>query len=85
VSESRQEVIRNLFETWNEGDREAGLGVSHEDSVLHSAITNSTFRGHEGIRQWMAEIDEQFDAGVRFVHVEDGMTLARVGAVLVGE
>ena len=31
-------MIRNLFETWNEGDREAGLRVSHEDSVLHRRV-----------------------------------------------
>jgi ketosteroid isomerase-like protein len=55
-------VVRSLYEAWNAGDREAGIEVSHEDGLLHSAITNSTFRGHEGIRQWMAEIDEQFDS-----------------------
>jgi ketosteroid isomerase-like protein len=86
VGDSRKQVIRDLFETWNEGDREAGLEVSHEDSVLHSAITNSTFRGHEGIRRWMAEIDEQFDAwrleleAIRELEDERLLALGRVRA-----
>jgi ketosteroid isomerase-like protein len=73
-------VIRDLFESWNEGDRDAGIEASHEDSLLHSAITNSTFRGHDGIRQWMAEIDEQFDTwrlDLREIReAEDGRLLA---------
>ena len=29
--------------------------------VIVSAMTKTTYRGHEGLRRWMGEIDDQFD------------------------
>ena len=30
------------------------------DLVFHSGATNTTYHGHDGLRRWMAEIDDQF-------------------------
>jgi ketosteroid isomerase-like protein len=58
--ESREELIRRVFDRWNAGE---GIDpeVLHHDVVFHSGLTNATYHGHEGVRRWMAEIDDQFE------------------------
>ena len=57
--ESREELIRRTFDRWNAGERP--IDPLHHDVVLHSGMTNATYRGHDGVRRWMAEIDDQFE------------------------
>ena len=60
--ESREEMIRREFDRWNAGERrEIDPQVVHHDVVVHSQMTNATYHGHDGVRRWMAEIDDQFE------------------------
>jgi ketosteroid isomerase-like protein len=59
--ESREELIRREFDRWNAGEREIDPQAVHHDVVFHSGLTNATYRGHDGVRRWMAEIDDQFE------------------------
>ena len=60
MSEARVELIRRTFERWNSGDREIDAEAAHPDIVVRSAMTNAEYRGYDGMRTWMAEIDGQF-------------------------
>jgi len=62
VTEAREELIRDVFERWNAGEREIDPAAADPDAVVHSAMTNTSYTGYEGIRRWMAEIDEQFES-----------------------
>jgi ketosteroid isomerase-like protein len=59
---SRQELVRRVLKRWNAGERAIDLLEIHPDVVFHSGLTNTTYRGHEGLLRWMAEVDEQFEA-----------------------
>jgi ketosteroid isomerase-like protein len=61
VVASREELIRREFVRWNAGEREIDQQVVHTDVVVHSAMTSATYRGYDGMRRWMAEIDDQFE------------------------
>ena len=58
---SREELIRREFDRWNAGERELNSQVVHPNVVVHSALTNASYRGFDGVRRWMAEIDDQFE------------------------
>jgi ketosteroid isomerase-like protein len=62
VAVGREELIRDLFERWNHGDREIDPAAVDPDAEVRSAMTRATYRGYGGIKDWMAEIDEQFDS-----------------------
>lgn len=56
--------IRETWELWNAGIRDPdrmGYGLA-DDFELSSALTGRVFRGREGLVEWMAEIDDNFDA-----------------------
>jgi ketosteroid isomerase-like protein len=60
--ESREELVRRWFERWNAGERgEIDHQALHRDLLFHSGLTNATYHGHDGLRRWMAEIDDQFE------------------------
>jgi ketosteroid isomerase-like protein len=61
VADGRQELIRELFDRWNRGIRELRLSEISPDAIVKSTLTGATYKGHDGIREWMAEIDDQFD------------------------
>jgi ketosteroid isomerase-like protein len=61
VAASREELIRREFDRWNAGKREIDPQLVHHDIVIHSQMTNATHHGHDGMRRWMAEIDDQFE------------------------
>jgi ketosteroid isomerase-like protein len=62
VSDPRHDVIRRQFERWNRGDRELPPEEIDPEAEVHSAMTGFTYRGYDGVRKWMAEIDDQFDS-----------------------
>jgi ketosteroid isomerase-like protein len=61
VSDSRQDLVRDLFRRWNSGERELDPSEVHPDVVVYSAMTGNEFRGLEQVRRWTTEIDEQFE------------------------
>ena len=61
MSDPREQLVRDLWTRWNSGDREIDHQQIHPDVVVYSAMTGDTFRGREGVKRWMAEIDEQFE------------------------
>ena len=61
MGNGRQEFIRDLFERWNRGIRELRPDEIAPDAIVKSTLTGDTYSGHDEIRKWMAEIDDQFD------------------------
>jgi ketosteroid isomerase-like protein len=61
VASEREQLIRREFERWNARERDINPEVVHPEMVIHSAMTNATYEGRDGVRRWMAEIDEQFE------------------------
>ena len=61
MSQENVELMRRTFDRWNAGDREPDPEIVHPEIVVHSAMTNATYHGYDGLRRWIAEIDEQFD------------------------
>ena len=62
------EVVRRAFECWREGDYDAllefFLSTSAPDVELHSRIAGlagEPFRGHDGLRTWLWEIQDNFE------------------------
>lgn len=61
TEESREELVRRTFDRWNAGAKEVDPQVLHSEVVIHSALTNTTYQGYDGVRCWVAEIDDQFE------------------------
>jgi ketosteroid isomerase-like protein len=61
MSEESRELIRREFDRWNAREREIDPQVIHHDVVVHSAMTAAKYHGHDGVRRWMTEIDDQFE------------------------
>jgi ketosteroid isomerase-like protein len=61
MSEENVEIVRRIFRRWNAGEREVETEVMHPDLVVISSMTNAEYRGYEGLRRWIAEIDDQFE------------------------
>ena len=59
--EDRQGFIHDLFDRWNRGIREVRPSEIAPDAEVNSALTGRTYRGYDGIAEWMAEIDDQFE------------------------
>lgn len=65
MAESREERIRRIWARWNEGDRALREDELHPDVELYSQfsrVDGRPFVGYDGIREWMATIDEQFSS-----------------------
>jgi ketosteroid isomerase-like protein len=60
MSEENVQLTRQTFERWNAGERDVDAGIAHPDIVVSSAMTNAEYHGYEGLRRWIAEIDDQF-------------------------
>jgi ketosteroid isomerase-like protein len=61
VSEDRNQLVRDAFARWNDGERELNPETAHPNLVIHSFLTGADYRGADGFRKWAAEIDEQFE------------------------
>jgi ketosteroid isomerase-like protein len=60
------EVIREAFARWNEGDIEYWIQHAQPDVERWSKYAaleegGEPYRGHEGMREWRAEIDRNFE------------------------
>ena len=57
--------VQQAIGRWNSGDRTAPLDLIHPDVEIRTGISEAfqgePFRGHEGTRQWLAALDENFE------------------------
>ncbi|HZA89916.1 MAG TPA: nuclear transport factor 2 family protein [Solirubrobacterales bacterium] len=68
MSEQNVEITREAFEAWGRGDREAWVAMFDEESELYSLraqLEGHPYRGHDGLRRFLADLDEHWDY-VRF-------------------
>jgi ketosteroid isomerase-like protein len=61
VDDPREQLVREILQRWNAGERKVDPALATPDVVLHSAMTSTDYRGEAEIMRWMAEVDEQFD------------------------
>lgn len=62
MSDPGEELIRDVWARWNAGQRELDPEITDPGLVIHSALTGEAYEGEEGLRRWVQEIDEQFEA-----------------------
>jgi ketosteroid isomerase-like protein len=55
-----EEFVRRIWAQWNSGDRVVRDDQVDPEVEIHSALTQAVYRGRDGARRWMREIDEQF-------------------------
>jgi ketosteroid isomerase-like protein len=61
MSQENVELVQGWFERWNRGERDfPSDALLHPDFQVMSRLQSEPFRGQEGLRRWMQEIDEQF-------------------------
>ncbi len=68
MSQEDVDVVRELAEAWKRDDRDAWLAAWDEAAEfypLRSQLEGHPYRGREGLRKFMAEIDEDW-AHIRF-------------------
>ena len=64
MSHENVELVRQGFARWNEGDYDFFLNLAAPDIELHSrfgSLTGEPYRGHEGVREWLADIRQSFE------------------------
>ena len=88
MSESANvQLIRTSFERWNAGRRDPPLELFDEDVEIRTAIGDAfkgePFRGHEGAREWLAGLDENFETWdlVAEEFIERGETIVVLGRI----
>ena len=69
MSQENVEVVRRMFDAFNRGDVDAVIATFDEGCLLEEPRempdrSSSGIRGHDGIREWMANL--RGVAGVRF-------------------
>jgi ketosteroid isomerase-like protein len=73
MSEENVEIARKILDAGNRRDTEAILQYADPEIELQSAIIGgaegNTYRGHQGIRDWIAESDAAFEE-LRMEHEE---------------
>jgi ketosteroid isomerase-like protein len=66
------ELVRRAFARWNAGDHEVPVDEVHPEAeirtVIGGAFSAEPFRGHDGVREWLAGLDENFDRWELEVH-----------------
>ena len=85
------EVIRERYDALNRGDYEAWIDLYDENVEFHDlAETPDTavFRGHAGVRAWLAKLQEAWREGFRFeprsVTKGDGVIIVETRAKGIG-
>ena len=64
MSHENVELVRQGFARWNEGDYDFFLNLAAPDIELLSrfgSLTGEPYRGHEGVREWLADIRQSFE------------------------
>jgi ketosteroid isomerase-like protein len=82
MSASNVEVIRRLFEAFNARDLETMLEYLEPDAELHplrAQLEGKAYRGHDGLREMLADFDEDWE----FVQVDPDELRDKDDAVVV--
>ena len=64
MSEHDVEITREAFEAFDRGDRDAWVAMFDDDAELYSLrsqLEGHPYRGHAGLRRFLADADEQWD------------------------
>ena len=64
MSQENLEVVRRASEALNEGDIDALLAFCHDDFELDMSdrvLNPETYRGHEGVRRFYAEVHDAWE------------------------
>ena len=64
MSQENVELVREGFASWNAGDFDFFLDNAAPDIELFSrfgSLTGEPYRGHAGVREWLAEIQHNFE------------------------
>ena len=71
-----------FFELWNSGVREIREDLTDPEIEMHTPLSSTRggpYRGYEGVRHWLSDIDEQFDSWSSTVdemsELEDGRVM----------
>ena len=59
--ERGEEVVREVWKRWNSGDRRIDEELIVPDCEVFSALVQRVYRGPDEVREWMGEIDDQFE------------------------
>lgn len=68
MSEENVQLALAVADTWNRGDHEAFLALWDKEAEFYpfrAQLEGKSYRGHDGLKRFMAEMTEQWDA-VRF-------------------
>ena len=57
-----EELIRDIWRRWNEGERSPEAVEIDPGVEIHSALAKNVYSGTDGLRSWIDEIDEQFES-----------------------
>jgi ketosteroid isomerase-like protein len=63
MSTENAQIVRRLLEAFNDRDLDAMLAGIHSDAELQSLraqLEGKAYRGHEGVRQMLADFDEDW-------------------------
>ena len=63
MSTENAQIVRRLLEAFNDRDLDAMLAGIHPDAELQSLraqLEGKAYRGHEGVRQMLADFDEDW-------------------------
>ena len=65
MSKENVDIVRRGFEAYSRRDVDGFLSHLDSEFELHSAIVGGAegkvYRGHDGVRKWLADSDESFD------------------------
>ena len=64
MSQESVELVREGFARWNEGDYDFFFNSTTPDIELLSrfgSLTGEPYRGHRGVREWHADIQQSFE------------------------
>jgi ketosteroid isomerase-like protein len=65
MSQENVEIVRRGFDAYNRRDVDGFLAYLDQEFELHSAIIGgadaTVYRGHDGVRRWLADSDAGFD------------------------
>jgi hypothetical protein len=58
------ELLKQAFERWNSGEQEVDFDTIDPEVTLHTPLASTRgvpYPGHDGFRQWLTDIDDQFE------------------------